>query len=66
MWYEITGVNLEYRKSDAGEVLFPGKLTVTIVFENGQEKTVTPDMNAADMRQLENLLRRRIDKVLNG
>lgn len=64
MWYEIIGIKIEQGKTDETENLYPQAVAVTVKLESGEVKTVNPEFDAAAMRQVENLLRQRIDKEL--
>ncbi len=66
MWYEITGIKFEQGKTDESENLYPQAVAVTVKLESGEVKTLTPEFDAADMRQFENLLRKKLDQLVNG
>lgn len=68
MWYEITGIDLVYRKpeTDASNPEGPSAVCTVKIVQDGEARSETVTLNSADLRQLENLLRGKIDKVLNG
>ncbi len=66
MWYEIIGIKIEQGKIDESENLYPQAVAVTVKLESGEVKTVNPELDAADMRQFENLLRKKLDTLVNG
>ncbi len=66
MWYDIIGIKFEQGKTDETENLYPQAIAVTVKLEGGEVKTVNPELDSADMRQLENLLRKKLDKLVNG
>ena len=65
MYYNIIGVTLEYGKTDDTENLYPMTIVCTIQdTDDSDPRQVNIEFHKGDMTQLENLLRKRIDKVI--
>jgi hypothetical protein len=64
MWYQIISVHLEYEPV-GGQKPYPVSTAVTIE-KDGETQEHVVLLDEADLRQLENLLRQEIDKLLNG
>lgn len=65
MWYQIVGIDLTHRQSEDihDEALTECKV---LIVKDGRSQEIAVELDEADLRQLENLLRRKVDKTLNG
>lgn len=63
--YKIVGINLVHR---APEDIHDEALTeCTVIIDQGnQTREIAVELNAADLKQIGNLLRQKVDQTLNG